>query len=95
MAKGKIPGTFSKQVLPHLGAIKLGVDNNRLTALICALIDAAGGSVTLTKAQVDRVWIKPEILYVKGPNGSLVLSLKDYTPTPEPADPLPWENVNP
>lgn len=90
MKVAKVPGSADPKrldlsaILPDVRAIKLGVDNNRMTALVAALIDAGGGEVTLTKEQSERVWDSPKIKYVRTPTGGLSLSLEGYTPTHPP-----------
>lgn len=76
----KVPGTPS--VVPNLNAVKLGVENNRLTALVCALIDAAGGEVTLSKEQSEKVWKNPKIKYVRTPTGGVSLALEGQVQPP-------------
>jgi hypothetical protein len=83
MAKqGRVPGM--RAALPDMRAIKLGVDNNRLSALLAALLDAAGGSVTLTQAQTERVWNDPRIHYRRTADGGLILSLSGTPEEPTP-----------
>jgi len=72
--------------IPDLRAVKLGVDNNRMTALVAALLDHAGGSVTLTKEESERIWNSPKLKYVRTPEGGLSLALEDYTPTHQPEE---------
>lgn len=80
MAKqGRVPGMLG--LLPDLRTMKLGVDNNRLSALIAAILDAAGGTVTLTKEQSEKVWKDPQIHYRRRADGGLTLSL---SAVPEP-----------
>lgn len=69
----KVPGTSA---LPDLKAVRLGVDNNRLSALVAALLDHAGGEVTLTKEEAERIWASPKIKYVRTPTGGLSLALE-------------------
>jgi hypothetical protein len=55
--------------------VRLGVDNNRLSSLLCAILDAVG-EVTLTKEQAERVWEGRELHFREDPDGGITLSLK-------------------
>lgn len=55
--------------------VRLGIDNNRLTALLCAVLDAQGGAVLLTKEQAERVWEGASINYAKIPGGGISIKL--------------------
>lgn len=56
--------------------IKLGVDNNRLTALLCAILAHQGGSVTLTKEQAERLWEGASLEYEATPDGGITITLR-------------------
>lgn len=56
--------------------VRLGIDNNRLSALLCAVLDAQGGSVTLTREQSEKVWEGASLGYETTPDGGVVLTLK-------------------
>lgn len=61
-----------------LRSVRLGIDNNRLSALLCAVLDAQGGSVTLTKAQSEKVWEGARLHYETFPDGSMTLTLEPH-----------------
>lgn len=55
--------------------IRLGMDNMRLTALLCSILDAVG-PVTLTREQAEREWVGGRLKSEGHPDGSLTLSLE-------------------
>jgi hypothetical protein len=56
--------------------IRLGIDNNRLSSLLAAILDAVGGEVTLTKQQAEREWESPRVDYEATPDGGIKISLR-------------------
>lgn len=60
--------------------VKLGIDNNRLTALLCAVLDSQGGTVLLTKDQAERVWEGASIDYAQVPGGGIRVKLVPQNP---------------
>jgi hypothetical protein len=54
---------------------RLGLDNKRLSALICALLDSQGGSVTIPADMASKVWEKAALQFMEADNGDLMLIL--------------------
>jgi len=54
---------------------RLGLDNKRLSALICALLDSQGGSVTIPADTASKVWEKAALQFMEADNGDLMLIL--------------------
>ena len=55
--------------------VKLGIDNNRLSSLLCAILDATG-PVLLTKEQAERIWEGRELQYESTSEEGILISLK-------------------
>lgn len=55
--------------------VRMGIQNNQLTALLCAVLDSLGGSHTLTPEQATRVHEGRELKLEERPDGSLTVSL--------------------
>ena len=66
-----------------LDRIRLATENQRLTALLCALLSR--GPITLSPAELDEVWVNPKLHYQGNPDGSLTLSLEGERSS-KPAD---------
>lgn len=62
-------------MLPDVFRIKTAIDNNRLSALLCAILDAVG-PVTLTEEQASKVWEGRELQYETSPMGEITIALK-------------------
>jgi hypothetical protein len=58
-----------------LDKARLAVDNKRLSALICALLDSQGGTVTIPKEIAEKVWEKADLHYMGADNGDLMIAL--------------------
>lgn len=58
-----------------LDKARLGVDNKRLSALICAILDSQGGSVTIPKDIASTVYEKASLQYMAADNGDLMVIL--------------------
>jgi hypothetical protein len=58
-----------------LDKARLAVDNKRLSALVCALLDSQGGSVTIPKAIAEKVWENANLHYMEADNGDLMIAL--------------------
>jgi hypothetical protein len=58
-----------------LDKTRLAVDNKRLSALVCALLDSQGGSVTIPKAIAEKVWENASLHYMEADNGDLMIAL--------------------
>jgi len=66
-----------KDILPDIGKIQMGMQVNQLSALLVAVLDAQGGSVTLTPEQVTKVHEGAKLNYESHTDGSLTLSLAE------------------
>lgn len=64
----RIPGVLDTNL------IRLGMEYQKVTALLCAVIDAQG-QVTLTKEQAEKEWGGARLYSRNNPDGSLTLSL--------------------
>lgn len=58
-----------------LDKARLGVDNKRLSALICALLDSQGGSVTIPASIASRIYENAALQFTEADNGDLMLIL--------------------
>jgi hypothetical protein len=58
-----------------LDKARLGVDNKRLSALLCAILDSQGGSITIPKDIASIVYEKASLQYMAADNGDLMVIL--------------------
>lgn len=63
-----------------LDKARLGVDNKRLSALICAILESQGGSVTIPADVASTVWENATLRYMEADNGDLMLILDGGNP---------------
>ena len=59
-----------------LDKARLAVDNKRLSALVCALIDSQGGTATIPADIASKVWEKANLRFAEADNGDLLLALE-------------------
>lgn len=59
-----------------LDKVKLAVDNKRLSALICALLQAQGGTATIPKDISEMIWEKANLRYLETDEGDLLIALE-------------------
>lgn len=60
-----------------LDKARLGVDNKRLSALICAILKSQGGSVTIPADVASIIWERATLRYMGADNGDLMLMLDE------------------
>ena len=58
-----------------LDKARLGVDNKRLSALLCAILDSQGGSITIPQDIASTVYEKASLQYMAADNGDLMVIL--------------------
>lgn len=54
---------------------RLGIDNKRLSALVCALIKSQGGVATIPKSIANIEWSRATLNYYETPEGDVVVTL--------------------
>jgi len=57
--------------------MRLGMDNKKLSAIICAILDSQGGGVTISAECADTVWEKASLQYTQMEDGGLLIMLVD------------------
>lgn len=54
---------------------RLGIDNKRLSALICALLKSQGGVMTIPGSIANIEWERATLNYYETPEGDVVVTL--------------------
>lgn len=70
--------------LPDLDKVRMGIDNQRLSALLCAILDACG-PIRLTKEQAEATHEGATLEYKRYPDGGIRITL---VPKPSESSPI-------